>query len=106
MDVSPDYLESQMHAHSGPSSTKGFCFVCGSYIKLYASSEQITESRNHISKPLCVSGITSQDQFHTSILHDIQILQLQHMNYCGILHCPFIVIDLGEQYSNYRKFVK
>ncbi len=24
----------------------------------------------------------------------------------GILHCPFIVIALGEQYSNYRKFVK
>ncbi len=24
----------------------------------------------------------------------------------GILHSPFIVIALGEQYSNYRKFVK
>ncbi len=24
----------------------------------------------------------------------------------GILHCPFVVIALGEQYSNYMKFVK
>ncbi len=24
----------------------------------------------------------------------------------GNLHCPFIVIALDEQYSNYRKFVK
>ncbi len=77
--------------------------------------------------PVWVSGITSRYKFHTSrqanfaipILEPLYVASFarvlgrrgiynisRELVKYGILHCPFIVIALDEQYGNYRKFVK